>query len=244
MQATVWPQSSARRRPSPSWIGWLLQTVAKTCSAATSMQRPSQGSEAWPVGQPPEHSGQRRAHGFSNSLMRFVHSPWPSNPCFFRSSAKRKAPWFFFCFLQKATVGGSGREGVIARNFSANFREIFPHTFLTQQNIFFWQISANFQKNFCKLSAKTPFANDRISELLIDWEIIGGFGSLPRCLLFLAEITFWALFWAKKKIEGKQKMHVWHVFNYTFFLGGGVHYKTGQKWHFWPKCGRQTGLTP
>ena len=36
-------------------------------------------------------------------------------------------------------------------------------------------------------------------------------------LLFLVETTFFTLFGGKKKIQGKQKIHFWHAFEFIFF---------------------------
>ena len=64
---------------------------------------------------------------------------------------------------------GVFREGVIAQKRSANFGEISALSWGNET--YFLQVSANFPQNFCKLSAKKPFANDPISELLKVWSL-------------------------------------------------------------------------
>ena len=63
------------------------------------------------------------------------------------------------------------------------------------------------------------------------------------CLLFLAEITFFALLGGKEEDLRKTKTAFLARFQ-LHLLGDIFYYKTGQKWHFWPKRRRQIGLMP
>ena len=61
---------------------------------------------------------------------------------------------------------GKGSLQKVSRKFRANVRKLsadIPHSFLTQQETYFVQFSADFPQ---KLRKKKPFANDPISELL------------------------------------------------------------------------------